>query len=189
MSEVDIKLCSSYEEILQIKSLQNLNLKCNIGETEAKAEGFVTAIYSCDFLKVMSDSTPAILATNNGVVVGYLLAVNRDTALKHDLLKKIVIVSDEVILKYPTLANTNYIIVGQLCIDKEYRGLGLVNRMYELYYETYHVQYNYCITDIAVNNPRSMKAHLKCGFKAMERLDHGGELFDLVIWDWDKLLT
>ena len=185
---MEVQLCSSYDEILQIKSLQNLNLKCNIDLEEANKEGFVTAVYSVDYLKVMNDSTAAVIATFDSKVVGYLLAVDCATALKHELLSKIIDVADSVLLKFPGLANVKYIIVGQLCIAKEFRGQGLVQKMYQLFYDTYHTNYDACVTDIAESNPRSLRAHAKCGFQVMERLDHGGALFDLVVWDWNKLL-
>ena len=61
-------------------------------------------------------------------------------------------------------------VVGQLCVAKNYRGLGLVQQMYQHFKKSLSGEYDYCITDVAENNPRSLKVHLKTGFQVINTI-------------------
>ena len=82
------------------------------------------------------------------------------------------------------LKNARYVVVGQLCVAKNYRGLGLVEQMYKHFKTSLSGKFEYCLTDIAENNPRSLKVHLKSGFQVVDTLHYGGIDWDIVLWDW-----
>jgi hypothetical protein len=63
--------------------------------------------------------------------------------------------------------------------------MGLVKKMYLHFKKTYSSEFDYCITDVAKDNPRSLKAHLKSGFTVIDQLQYNGVGFDLVLWDWN----
>ena len=67
---------------------------------------------------------------------------------------------------------------------KPFRGQGLVPKMYNLFKESLINQYDYCVTDISEANPRSIRAHEKCGFKIIDTLEYEGVKWHIVIWDW-----
>ena len=77
-------------------------------------------------------------------------------------------------------------VVGQLCVAKPYRGLGLVQKLYGHFRDCYADQFEYLITDVAQANTRSLKAHLKTGFQIIDTLTYGGIGWDIVLWDWRK---
>ena len=81
---------------------------------------------------------------------------------------------------------TNYVLVGQLCVGKNYRGQGLVQKMYGFFKTELQKEFTYCITDVAQDNPRSIKAHLKRGFEIIHTIGYGGASWDIVLWDWNK---
>jgi hypothetical protein len=56
--------------------------------------------------------------------------------------------------------------------------------MYEYFKDCLSIQYDYCITDVASDNPRSLKAHLKTGFTVIDSLNYGGISWNIVLWDW-----
>ena len=86
--------------------------------------------------------------------------------------------------KSASLQQMNYVVVGQLCVAKDYRGLGLVQKMYGHFRETLANEFQCCITDVARNNPRSLQAHLKTGFTVINTLTYGETEWDIVLWDW-----
>ena len=53
------------EELQGIKTLQQANLKTELTEQEQSQEGFVTAVYSLDFLKQMHQSCPSIVCVDS----------------------------------------------------------------------------------------------------------------------------
>ena len=77
-------------------------------------------------------------------------------------------------------------VVGQLCIQKEYRGLGLVQQIYQYFQKSLEGEFDYCITDVAKDNPRSLKAHMKAGFTVIETLTYAGSSWDIVLWNWNR---
>jgi len=61
-----------------------------------------------------------------------------------------------------------------------------VQKMYGFYQQSLNKEYQYLITDVAQENPRSIKAHLKTGFEIIHTIQYGGIGWDIVLWDWRK---
>jgi L-amino acid N-acyltransferase YncA len=76
--------------------------------------------------------------------------------------------------------------MGQVCIDKNYRGQGLFGNLYKTMQKYYANDFQYLITEISARNPRSLKAHSKVGFEDLKVFTDkvSGEVWHLVIWDW-----
>lgn len=179
-----IKRVTNREEIEGIKRLQTANLRKNLSPEEIRTQGFVTAEYSLDFLERMNRETPAIIAVKDGKVVGYALVATRALIGEHELLDDLFRQVDEQVFRGVKLSEKNYVLVGQLCVAKEYRGKGLSGKMYEFFRSQLSGQFDYCLTDVQVSNPRSISAHLRSGFEILGQLSYGGCPWKIVIWDW-----
>jgi predicted GNAT family N-acyltransferase len=202
------------EEIFEIKALQTANLPQNLSTEEQEKEGFVTAVYSIEFLQRMNRLCPSIIAkSESGHVVGYALVLTKELEGEHALLSEffamLKTIPCPVSIKQisspeaspQTLFDTNFVMVGQLCVAKEYRGQGLVDKMYNFYrsclsseYECQEEnflslssqQYDLCLTDVAQNNPRSITAHLRCGFEIVHSIEYAQIMWHIVVWQWKK---
>lgn len=179
-----IKRVDQLSELTGIRDLQELNLKKNIDDATAVAEGFVTAEYTIAFLQQMHDASPSIIAKDGDIVVGYALVATHKVRNGHDLMADLFNVIDTKYYNGKCLKEVNYVVVGQLCVAKDYRGQGLVKRMYDYYRDCYAADYEYLITDVAQANTRSLKAHKKSGFVVIDTLEYGGIGWDIVLWDW-----
>lgn len=182
---VSICLQSTAEEIHQIKDLQTKYLKTNLSENEQLSEGFLTASYTEEFLNLMNSYYPAILAKNENQVVGYALVATKEIRGKHELLDDLIQHCDKVTYNGQQLSERPYVIVGQLCVAKPYRGQGIAQRLYKHFRHTLDDRFDCCITDIDQNNPRSLKAHLKSGFEIVGALNYGDANWNLVLWNWN----
>ena len=80
------------------------------------------------------------------------------------------------------LSDENYIVVGQLCLDKEYRGMGYVEKMYSLFRKTY-ISHSYCLTAVDLKNKRSSAIHKKCGFVRIGQLMLDKNPGEIIFWD------
>ncbi len=180
-----IKLVSEFSELEGIKTLRNENLKKNLPNSEAETEGFVTAEYSLEFLQKLHAESPSIIAKDGDQVIGYALVALKSVRDQHELLGDLFNCIDKIQYKGKLLKNAEYVVIGQLCVSKKYRGLGLVHLMYQLFKTTLSDTFDYCITDVAYNNPRSLRAHLKNGFVVIDTLGYGGISWDVVLWDWN----
>ena len=182
------KRVSCGAELEAIRALQEANLKGNLSPEEREREGFVTAVYSADFLQLMHDAEPSVIAVDEatGALVGYALAATREVAGKHDLLADLVRHVDELSHDSQLLANTDYCIVGQLCTRKGFRNRGVAQAMYQHYAEELRGKYRYLVTDIDEKNPMSLGLHLKAGFQVIGTLSFDGASFNVVLWDWNR---
>jgi hypothetical protein len=183
---VIIQRVSEASELLGIKSLQQANLMTILPAEEMDREGFVTAEYTLDFLDIMHRSCPSIIAKEKEEVVGYAIATTKSVAHQHPLLADLVNFIDSRSYDGQFLREADYIVVGQLCVAKGFRGQGIVQRMYSFFRDQLSDKYQYCLTDVAIKNPRSLKAHLKSGFTALDTLEFNAAGYTLVIWDWNR---
>jgi L-amino acid N-acyltransferase YncA len=74
--------------------------------------------------------------------------------------------------------------MGQICVHADYRGQGLVGMLYEFHRQQLSAQYDILVTEISTNNPRSLRAHLKTGFKVIDTYRDAQDEWEVVIWDW-----
>lgn len=186
MTNIQITKASTEQELQGILDLQSANLRKNLTQEEMESQGFVTLEYDYDFIKAMPAGNHHIIAKDGEKVVGYVLLMDRST---NHLMKEgagIFPIFHEIVHKGIRLGDTNYVSVGQVCVDKNYAGQGLLGRMYTAYKESYKNLYDLAMTDISHRNKRSLKAHLKSGFEVVLRFDEpdAGEPWDIVIWDW-----
>ena len=181
---VIIKRVSLPSELAGIKRLQQANLKSLLPDEEMEREGFVTAEYTLEFLEEMHRASPSIIAKDEDEVVGYAIATTPSVRENHPLLADLFNVIDSKSYNGRFLRDTKYIVIGQLCVGKGYRGQGLVQRMYSLFRDQLSGEYDYCLTDVDFKNPRSLKAHLKSGFAILDTLLYNNAEYHLVIWDW-----
>ena len=171
-------------DLIGIKNLQQLNLRKNLNESTASAQGFLTAEYTLEYLKEMNDASPSIIAKDGDKVVGYALVATKEVRNGHDLMADLFNVIDTKTYKGQLLKEVNYVVVGQLCVAEAYRGQGLVKRLYDYYRDCLASEYEYLITDVAQANTRSLNAHKKSGFQVIDTLVYGGIGWDIVLWDW-----
>jgi len=183
---IAIKLVSTQDELRGIQQLQKENLRKHITEKEATTQGFLMAEYSINFLQKMHDAAPSIIAVADGKVVGYSLVALKMIRDEHELLADLFNTIDALQYQSKDLVASNYVVVGQLCIGKNFRGMGLVDRLYQCFKDCYADQYEYSLTDIAKENQRSLKAHQRKGFQVINELSYGGIGWDIVLWDWNK---
>lgn len=102
----------------------------------------------------------------------------------HPLLDDMFNCIDKIVYDGHLLRDTQYAICGQLCVDKSYRGQDIVQLMHSFYRDELKNDFQYCITDVARGNPRSLNAHLKTGFEVVSTIAYSGVVFDVVLWNW-----
>jgi ribosomal protein S18 acetylase RimI-like enzyme len=192
IKSLEVTRVSRPDEIIGIRDLQSLNLKQNITAEEAIEQGFLTAAYTIDYLQEMNSASRSIIAKDGDKVVGYALVATKDVRKGHDLIEGLFDAIDACEYNGKSLKDVNYLVVGQLCVAKEYRGQDLVQKLYGHFRDCLSNEFTYLATDVAKANVRSLKAHKKRGFKIINELIYGGFGWDIVLWDWnedDQLLS
>jgi GNAT superfamily N-acetyltransferase len=92
---------------------------------------------------------------------------------------------DQIEYKGRKISSYHYLIVGQTCIDKSYRGKGILQKLYAAYKNRFQPKYDFAISEIATRNRRSLHAHEKIGFHTVhEYVAPDGVGWSIVLWPW-----
>jgi len=169
---------SSDEELRQILAIQKRNIKTALLEGEDQTEGFITVGHDFEILKKMNDACPHILAKDGNTVAGYALVMLQSFRNEMPVLVPMFETADLL------LQGKNYVVMGQVCIDKPYRKMGVFKGMYFYYQEQLNTTYDCLFTEVATANTRSLGAHKSVGFKILDTQITDGTSWELVNWDW-----
>ncbi|PIF61176.1 GNAT family N-acetyltransferase [Flavobacterium sp. 11] len=179
MKPILYKRASTLNELEQIRALQLQNSSQNISSEEKLQEGFVTVQHSVALLEQMNSACAHIIAKDNDAVVGFALVMLSGFRNEIKALIPMFERIDELVPKDKT-----YVVMGQICVDKNYRKQGIFRGLYHFYREELQHQFDYLITEVAAINLRSMQAHEAIGFKIIDTYDEDGIVWNIVLWDW-----
>lgn len=171
-------------ELSQVLNLQKRNLEISVGSDESKSQGFVTVNHDMDLLKLMNHPYPHIIAKDGDQVIGYTLVMLKSLKDKIPVLQSMFGEINKLTYKGEKLGEVSYFVMGQVCIDKPYRGKGVFGGMYEEMRKQMSAHFKYVITEIATRNTRSIRAHEKVGFRELHRYQDDLEHWSLILWDW-----
>lgn len=161
------------EELLQILSLQKINLKSSVSASEMEQEGFVTIIHDLDLLQRMNEACPHIIAKDKNKVVGYALRME-------SRFKKEITLLQPMFEELEGIHMQNFIAMGQICISKTHRKQGIFRGLYETMKKTSYPKYDYIITEVDATNTRSLGAHYAVGFEKVCTYHSLGQDWDLI---------
>ena len=186
-ADILYKTCDSHKELTWILHLQKINHFTTLPDEERKAKGFLTCIHTNEILAKWNRIAPHIIAVKDGKVIGYLLTMTSEASLDMPILQPMFQVFEELHYQEKAISKYNYLVVGQVCVAKEFRGAGVLEKLYELYGRAYSEKFDFAITEIAVKNKRSIHAHIKNGFEKLliYETTECGE-WCIVILDWNK---
>lgn len=175
------------KDLQGILTLQKENLAHRLPEDEINSQGFVTVDHTFEQLQKMNAIEKHIIAKDNDKVVGYILAMTENSKQDIPILLPMFQMFDETNYKGKMIANFNYLVVGQVCIAKAYRGRGVFDHCYAAYKKLYRGKYDFVITEIAVANTRSLHAHKRIGFEEVHRYTSPDSVeWAIVLWDWSE---
>ncbi len=176
---------STTQELQQILELQRINLAQNISQKERQEQGFVTVQHDLPLLQLMNEKYGHIVAKANEQVVGYALVMLKE--LKHHvpILEPMFNRIEHLTYKDFAIIDLNYFVLGQICVAKDYRGKGIFSGLYRKMKQEMSEDFDLIITEVAVSNTRSMKAHKKVGFECIDQYrEVDGKEWNIVAWFW-----
>jgi len=152
------------DDFEQILKLQQQNLLHTLSTETQSEQGFVFAEHTSVTLKSMAAQLPQVIALHNGQVIGYNLAMSADMQDKLPSLAPMFIEFDKCTYKGRKLIDYKFIVGGQVCVDKNFRGYGLMSKLYRETASRVPNDYQLCVTEISTRNTKSLAAHQKMGF-------------------------
>ncbi len=179
---ITLDVASTDRHFEQILDLQRRNHVQSLPPEIQDREGFVFAQHSVPLLRRMAAEIPQAIALNDDIVVGYCLAMP-------------VLLRDEVPVLTPMfdhfsgcdfrgrpLSEIRFFVGGQVCVDRDYRGQGLLARLYEHVRVSAPTGYELRVTEISVRNQVSVRAHARMGFETISSYSDDREDWVVVAW-------
>lgn len=180
-----ITAATTSDHLQGIIALQRANLPKYISKREKEEEGFVTCEHTLEQLERMNKPHGHTIAINQGQVIGYVLTMTRECRDEVAVLKPMYKIIDALSYHEQSVLTTGYVVMGQVCIRKGYRGQGLFAALYEGMRERLSPYYPLCITEVSQHNVRSLKAHANQGFELLHRYTApDGHPWDIIVWAW-----
>ena len=174
------------KDLVGILELQKSNLAINLTADEINSQGFVTVNHSYEDLVKLNNIEQHIIAKDNDKVVAYVLAMTKRSKLDIPILFPMFEIFNTATYINKPVSAYNYLVVGQVCIDKNYRGQGLFDKCYVAYRNRFKEKYSFAITEIADTNLRSLKAHKRIGFEEIYRYATADNTeWIVVLWNWE----
>lgn len=171
---ISYTLSTSEDELQQILHLQQRNLPNAVSEAAQKTEGFVTVQHELPLLKAMHEKCPHILAKDGDTVVGYALSMHPDFGESIEVLKPMF----KELQLLPSCEG--FVIMGQICIDKDYRKQGIFRTLYTTMRAHLIPPFSAIVTEVDATNTRSLQAHYAVGFKELGKYTAGGQEWVLI---------
>lgn len=168
-------------DLQAILALQAANQPRNIQTAELEAQGFVTVEHDLQLLRDMQASAPQVIAKAGSELAGYALVMLPSFADRIPILKPMFEVMSECNWQGKPLAMFRYFVMGQVCVAKNYRGMGVFDGLYEHMAAQYSHQYDLIVTEVSLRNGRSLAAHRRVGFLTLHQYtDPSGENWELI---------
>ena len=178
---------SSNTGLQGILTLQKANLKKNLSQEEIEKNGFVKVDHTPEALADLANIEPHAISKDGDKVAGYVLAMTKASRYDLPIIFPMFEEFDKIMYKGKIVSDYDYMLVGQACIDKDYRGQELIENCFRVYKEAFVERYDFSITEIAKSNIRSLKAHQKVGFEEIHSyIDADNTEWSVVVWDWKR---
>src|SRR5687768_8182806 len=110
------------DELIQINNLNVQNLRTTLSKQEKEQHGFVTWLYPVSLLKDMHKIAPSIIVKDDEAVVGYALVTPKEASSFHHDLRTMINKLELINYEDKPLSSYAYYVMGQVCIEKNYRG-------------------------------------------------------------------
>jgi predicted GNAT family N-acyltransferase len=173
---IQIGRVQSRLELKQILALQKENIPKALSSKEMEQEGFLTVTHTLNLLDRMNKVCSHIIAKENGKVIGYALCMHPKFGNEIDVLKPMFEEINSVLSP-----NEKYMVMGQVCIHKEYRKMGIFQNLYKKMRVVIRTNYDCIITEVDALNKRSLKAHFAVGFIELKTYNSNGRRWHLLV--------
>ncbi len=160
LGHITIRLAQE-ADLKAILVLQKANLGKNLNATERQKNGFVMLETPLHMLKELQQNLGIWVAESHNKIIAFLFGVTVPQALKNELLAPEVHHVSPIIYKGKSLAAYRYFIIGQICVDDEFKGYGIAGMLYQELFSIMAGQYDLVIASVNQDNARSLHVHTK----------------------------
>ena len=181
-----IAIASTDQHLEEILALQRRYHTLSLPAEVQSVEGFVFAEHTLPLLRRMAAQSPQAIALSEGRVVGYCLSLPLSLQAEVPALVPMFEQFRRCVYRGKPLLDYRLVVGGQVCVDREHRGQGLLARLYEQIRVSVGQGRDLCVTEIATRNQVSVRAHERMGFEVISNYSDAGEEWVIVAWDLSR---
>ncbi|EKD63145.1 MAG: acetyltransferase, GNAT family [uncultured bacterium] len=161
------------EDIPNIQTLQQASSLISIENEQEKAkEGYITWTPTREALIKIMEFIGIICATDtNGKVIGYEIPAPLELTREDETFKASLATLNDLEHEGIKITGPTSINVGQIAIDREFKGNGIAEQMHAAFIDMIRDRYKLIFTGIATDNPRSTNLAKKIGLKEISRFE------------------
>ncbi len=158
---------------------------------EDRSDGFVTTDFTPELLRelIESDEGFFVAAREDGDIAGFVMAASWDFCSRWPIFAQMIEDLPSLSYRGIPLSTKNSYQYGPVCIDKPYRGSGLLKEIFEFAREAMAPRYPVLVTFVNKQNPRSYAAHSrKLGLDTItEFAFNGNEYYEMACLTGENL--
>ncbi|MDD3610920.1 MAG: hypothetical protein WCR98_07495 [Saccharofermentanales bacterium] len=148
-----------YEDLPQVSRLQERYHVDSIS-AEDKVDGFVTTLFTEEqFKRLITDENGLSVALDGDKLIAYAMAASWQYWSEWPFFQKMIADLPEIEYLGQVATVDNSYQYGPICIDKAYRGSGVLENLFDFSRETMKERYPILLTFVNQANPRSITAH------------------------------
>lgn len=181
-----ITIASTDQHLQEILALQRRYHTRALPAEVQSIEGFVYAEHTLPLLKRMAAQSPQAIALSEGHVVGYCLSLPFSLQAEVPALVPMFEQFRRCVYRSKPLLDYRLVVGGQVCVDRDHRGQGLLARLYGQLRVSLGQARDLCVTEIATRNQVSVRAHERMGFEIISTYTDAGEEWVIVAWDLSR---
>lgn len=164
---------SDFEKIV---NLQNRNIASSLNQSEKK-DGFLSAQFSTQQFQDMDNDLCVIVCEDGESLIAYTCASTLEFNKSIPIVAAMLSHFSKITYRNQPLSNYHSFIYGPVCIDKPFRGKGVLlalsNHLLQ-FMQLEHPQLSLLTTFIAIENKRSINAHEKLGMENIGQFEFKG---------------
>lgn len=181
---IKLELSEKVGELEQIVALQRLNRPGAVTADERDTEGFVTMEYTVRELQLMRGGYRHVVAKSDDAVIGYALVMLTESRASFPFLETMFRDAEAAVFNDKPMRENSYFVMGQICVGREFRGMGVFRKLYETLRMQMHADFDFVVTEVSVHNARSMRAHQRVGFREITNVHADASEWRVIVWDW-----
>jgi predicted GNAT superfamily acetyltransferase len=142
-----------------ILRLQSANYLPNVAPKD-RSDGFLSAEFSAEQMAAIAEDLGIVIAAESGKVAGYLCAFRNEFDHGSPVLAEMLGRYDRVQFNGRSLSSYRSYIYGPVCIAREYRGRGILRRLYDAQKNDLTGGFDAGVAFVSRANPHSLQAHV-----------------------------
>lgn len=165
-----------------IFELQQKNLKQHVPETDRAIKGFTTLDLPKETITDIAREGSILIAKEGQKTIGYLITMTKERAGQTEFFTPLLEKIDTLNFEGQLLKERNFCILAQICVDSNFRGTGVLERIYQDAQQTLKDKFELGIGEIDETNQRSLHAHInKIGMKDVGQYETDGVKWHIVV--------